>query len=498
MGISTATVTSWGSAAFDTDKIYEIAVTKGGVVSSGDTEIKWRERSEGGSWSSWTTGVSIAGATGNCTIDGNTVTFDNTDTTKLLVAGNTFIINTNASGTPEALDLTLSGTANSVSDTYIFEVTTGGTIGSGTQEITWSNGIITDTISITAAGNYTVDGMTLNLASGTLVADDTFTITTDTEGDPTANLPSAWHWTLDSFKDRFNDLASNVTASVSSDYALTFSPDATYSYGFSDQNFDVSGLMAALGINTFFKGDSAGSIGINPQIDNKDYIAAAKINNNVGLAVPAAGNTSTGTITTSGPYTDTADATYTITIGALGTTFTWSKTDASSGGPTALTIGSPITIDDGVTLTFNPGTYVNTDTFTISATASSNSSVLLASGNNTNALEIADLQYASRNNEQWTCGRGSTANSSANVAATLEDYYHSMVGSIGIKSASISRNRAFDEVMANKLGVIRDSISAVSLDEEMTHLIEFQSGYAAAAKLIRVSDEMLKTLLAVK
>ena len=52
--------------------------------------------------------------------------------------------------------------------------------------------------------------------------------------------------------------------------------------------------------------------------------------------------------------------------------------------------------------------------------------------------------------------------------------------------------------MMNKLSETRNSISAVSLDEEMTNLIKFQHAYSAAAKLIGISDEMLKTLLAVK
>jgi len=84
------------------------------------------------------------------------------------------------------------------------------------------------------------------------------------------------------------------------------------------------------------------------------------------------------------------------------------------------------------------------------------------------------------------------------MTATIDDYYHSMISSIGIKSSSISRGRAFNAAMANKLEGIRDSISAVSLDEEMTNLIKFQTAFQAAAKLISVSDEMLNTLLSVK
>ena len=52
--------------------------------------------------------------------------------------------------------------------------------------------------------------------------------------------------------------------------------------------------------------------------------------------------------------------------------------------------------------------------------------------------------------------------------------------------------------MVKKLGEVRDSISAVSLDEEMTKLIEFQYAYTAAAKLITAVDEMMNSLLSTK
>jgi len=48
------------------------------------------------------------------------------------------------------------------------------------------------------------------------------------------------------------------------------------------------------------------------------------------------------------------------------------------------------------------------------------------------------------------------------------------------------------------LGQLRDSVSGVSLDEEMTKLIQYQQAYSAAAKLIQSSDEMMQTLLSTK
>ncbi len=120
-----------------------------------------------------------------------------------------------------------------------------------------------------------------------------------------------------------------------------------------------------------------------------------------------------------------------------------------------------------------------------------------ASGDNTNALNMTDLQYKAIAIAQWVCDRVD-GNTQGSVTATIEDYYHSMVGSIGITSSSISRSRAFSEVMVNNLNQRRDSISAVSLDEEMTNLIKFQHAYVAATKLISVADEMLNTLLEMK
>ncbi|MEJ2656887.1 MAG: flagellar basal body rod C-terminal domain-containing protein [Desulfobacterales bacterium] len=121
----------------------------------------------------------------------------------------------------------------------------------------------------------------------------------------------------------------------------------------------------------------------------------------------------------------------------------------------------------------------------------------IASGNNANALAITDLQNTPLAISQWTCDRTS-GDTEGSISSTIESYYHSMVGSIGIASASVSRDRSFSETMVNELNNIRDSISAVSLDEEMTNLIAYQHAYAAAAKLISTSDEMLNTLLELK
>jgi flagellar hook-associated protein 1 FlgK len=45
---------------------------------------------------------------------------------------------------------------------------------------------------------------------------------------------------------------------------------------------------------------------------------------------------------------------------------------------------------------------------------------------------------------------------------------------------------------------MRETISGVSLDEEMANLISLQHAYSAAAKLMATADEMIQELLELK
>ena len=107
---------------------------------------------------------------------------------------------------------------------------------------------------------------------------------------------------------------------------------------------------------------------------------------------------------------------------------------------------------------------------------------------------MSNLQYMSVDIERWTYERGQPPTSQT-VNDTLENYFHSLVGALGVKSQSITREKDYSQVIVEQLNASRDSISAVSLDEEMTNLIKFQQAYAAAAKLISTADEMYQTLL---
>jgi len=504
MGISGADpdYTDINTVFFVVDTTYTIEVTQGGTVGTDKIQFEW---SQTGGTSG--TGTLAVGATTAILDDGTSqLEFSAGE----LIAGNTLKINTVAGGIPSPVVMIPTETANSVSDTYTFTVTTGGTIDTDIPVIAWSNSVTSGTISITASGNYTADGMDLNFASGTLVVGDVFTITTDADGAPTANLLSEWHWTLDSFVDQFNRQTPRVTASKTSANALKFTP---YTAGTDREltNIDYSGGVTAanttMAVNNYgvLTADSTGfkierDGGVWSITNRPGYLTAALISTEVddddGFGVDF-DNDGTVDMTVSFATTVSVDGYVEFDIAAAAGTYSFGFSDdeAQDSGLMAA-LGINTFLDGRSAGSIGTNSQIQNKDYIAAAQIDANTGDL-AVGDNTNALALIDLQYTSSNIAQWTCSRGS-AKSSANTTATLEDYYHSTVGSIGIKSASISRSSTFNEVMVNKLSEIRDSISAVSLDEEMTNLIKFQHAFAAAAKLISVSDEMLNTLLSVK
>ena len=53
-------------------------------------------------------------------------------------------------------------------------------------------------------------------------------------------------------------------------------------------------------------------------------------------------------------------------------------------------------------------------------------------------------------------------------------------------------------IVGQMLSRQRDSISGVSLDEEMTDLIRFQKAFEASARLVSLVDDMLDTVVNMK
>jgi flagellar hook-associated protein 1 FlgK len=69
------------------------------------------------------------------------------------------------------------------------------------------------------------------------------------------------------------------------------------------------------------------------------------------------------------------------------------------------------------------------------------------------------------------------------------------VGQIGQDVADVSRDFDRHTNLASQLETKRESISGVSIDEEMMNLMKYQTGYNAAAKFFTATDELVDTLM---
>ncbi|MBI4796882.1 MAG: hypothetical protein HY790_13785, partial [Deltaproteobacteria bacterium] len=193
-----------------------------------------------------------------------------------------------------------------------------------------------------------------------------------------------------------NDLATalnavpNLNASIvttGNENRLEITADAGYSFGFSE---DDSQTLMALGLNNFFTGDSAWSIGVNDTLlNNSDLIAAGTIDPTTGAHPP---------------------------------------------------------------------------------------------GDNSNALLLADLG-------EQPVGPG---------GLTFSDAYQHFVTNIGLDAENAGNKQTYYQGLVDQFTQMRDSVSGVSLDEELTNLIKFQRAYQAAAKMVTTADELLQTLLSLK
>jgi flagellar hook-associated protein 1 FlgK len=101
-------------------------------------------------------------------------------------------------------------------------------------------------------------------------------------------------------------------------------------------------------------------------------------------------------------------------------------------------------------------------------------------------------------------GNGDAALSIANIRKskilnggrdTFEDYYSGIIQGISFDMTNASNTRSTQELLINQVENQRQSVSGVSLDEEMTNLIKYQRSYEAAAKVIQAVDEMMETLI---
>lgn len=103
-----------------------------------------------------------------------------------------------------------------------------------------------------------------------------------------------------------------------------------------------------------------------------------------------------------------------------------------------------------------------------------------AAGDNTVALQIANLQNATLMNSN---------------TSTVGQYYNGVVSTIGTEIEAATTESDATLLVQEQLTTQQNSVSGVSLDEEMTNLIKYQHGFDAAARVINTVNDMFKTII---
>nr|WP_066366959.1 flagellar hook-associated protein FlgK [Neobacillus fumarioli] len=102
-------------------------------------------------------------------------------------------------------------------------------------------------------------------------------------------------------------------------------------------------------------------------------------------------------------------------------------------------------------------------------------------GDGSNAQAIADIK--------------STILTINNSSTTAGDFYQNIIGQLGVDSQQAQRMQENTQTLLNQVDNRRQSISGVSMDEEMTNMIRFQQAYNAAARIVTTMDEVLDKVI---
>ena len=87
------------------------------------------------------------------------------------------------------------------------------------------------------------------------------------------------------------------------------------------------------------------------------------------------------------------------------------------------------------------------------------------------------------------------ADSNVNAEASVSNFYGMLISKIGAKSQASERSVESHQAVLKSIDQSRMSVSGVSLDEEMSNLIQFQHAYNAAARYVSTTDELLDVII---
>jgi flagellar hook-associated protein 1 FlgK len=164
----------------------------------------------------------------------------------------------------------------------------------------------------------------------------------------------------------------------------------------------------------------------------------------------------------------------TLRLGANGA-YTYSFANDTSGALVALGVNGVFTGHNAATMAVSQDITLNPRLLT-----SSYSTDVKNTGDTSAALDLANLRSKLVLD---------------NNAATVSDYYESSIVRIGVDARANSQAKDVQDAFVQDFDRRRKEVSSVSIDEEVTNMMQFQRAFEASARVITIIDRMLETLL---
>jgi flagellar hook-associated protein 1 FlgK len=161
---------------------------------------------------------------------------------------------------------------------------------------------------------------------------------------------------------------------------------------------------------------------------------------------------------------------------------------AAAGATYSLTVASGTS-----NVTFSNGSTTQTGTVTVGTDSAGNQIINVDGGKFGVRISLTAPSGASLSTV--LANLNGTSLSTVSAPATIGDQYGEQVAALGVDSRTATNESTNQGVLITHLETARSAVSSVSLDEETTHLIQYQRAYQAAARVVGVVDSMLDTLI---
>jgi flagellar hook-associated protein 1 len=268
-----------------------------------------------------------------------------------------------------------------------------------------------------------------------------------------------------------------------------------------EEVMDADSLVAAFGSGDLSSGEVAGMIVSRDQLIPNyrlqlDSMIKAMVEGDMKIKLPKGTVLPEGTIVDGVTYTGAArtlNADLEVTVKGINGLHRLGYT-LNPGGVVAG--GDFFALRDGFSefsaesVTLNPNIVENVRNIATSTRTYMDGTVeKVITGNGDLALQIAGLRNMKVNFDPDNTGAPILTD------GTFDEFFRSVIGQLGVQTQEATRQADNQQILIEQVDSRRQSVSGVSLDEEMANMIKYQHAYNAAARAMTAFDEMLDKVI---